>query len=65
MTFQRFLHWLFFSGSVIDELKIYEQTDYYGYAEYKGTFESILDKKVDTIDLRVCHDHMIVSVFIK
>lgn len=64
MTFQRFLHWLFFSGLVIDELKIYEKTDY-AYEEYNGTFDSILDKKVDTIDLRVCHNHMIVTAFIK
>lgn len=65
MTFKRFRQWLFFSNLVIDELKIYEQTDYCAYEEYKGTFKSILDKKVVTVDLRVCNNHMIVSVFIK
>lgn len=65
MTFQRFLNWLFFSETVIEELNIYEETDYFAYTEFKGSFDSILTKEVVTIDLRVCHNRMIVTVFIK
>lgn len=65
MTFKRFLHWIFFSGTHIDELTIYEQTDYFAYTEYTGTFEAILAKEVVTVDLRICHNRMIVTVCIK
>lgn len=65
MTFQRFLHWLFFSATEIEDLYIYEQTDYFAYTEYTGTFEAILAKEVVTVDLRICHNSMIVTVCIK
>lgn len=65
MTFQRFLHWLFFSETVIEDLYIYEQTDYFAYTEYTATFDDILAKEVVTVDLRICHNRMIVTVCIK
>lgn len=65
MTFQRFLHWIIFSQTEIEHLYIYEQTDYFAYTEYTGTFEAILAKEVVTVDLRICHNRMIVTVCIK
>lgn len=65
MTFQRFLAWLVFSEADIEDLDIYEQIDHFAYTEYKGDFDSILAKEVVTVDLRMCHNRMIVTVCIK
>lgn len=65
MTFQRFLAWLAFSETDIEGFYIYEQTDYFAYTEYTGTFDAILAKEVVSVDLRICHNRMIVTVCIK
>lgn len=65
MTFRRFLDWLSFSETVIEDIYIYEQTDYFAYTEYTGTFDAILEKEVVTVDLRICHNRMIVTACIK
>ena len=65
MTVQRFLHWVIFSQTIIDELSIYEQNENFAYTQYKGGFDSILEKTVTTIDWRTCDNHTIVAIFIK
>ena len=65
MTGQSFLDWIFYCESHIDELTIYVQEEAYKYTEYQGTFDYILEKEVVSVDLRICNNHMIVSVFIK
>ena len=65
MTGKSFLDWLFYCEAHIDELVIYEQTDSYTYTEYQGTFDYILEKEVVSVDLRICNNHMIVTVCIK
>lgn len=65
MTFQRFMDWLYFSEIVIEYLCIYEQTDSFAYTEYTGSFDAILAKEVVTVDLRICYNCMIVTVFIR
>ena len=65
MTFRRFLEWIDFSETDIEDLYIYEQTDYFAYTEYTGTFEAILAKEVVTVDLRISHNRMIVTACIK
>lgn len=65
MTFQHFMQWLLFRKAFLDELKIYEQTDSYTYKEYNGSYGSILEKEVVSVDLRICKDHMIATVCIK
>ena len=62
MTFQRFLAWIAFSETDIEDLYIYEQTDYFAYTEYTGTFDAILAKEVVTVYLRICNNRMIVTV---
>jgi len=65
MTFQRFMDWLYFSEIVIENICVYEQTDYFAFTEYTGTFDAILAKEVVNVDLSVCFSSMIVTVYIR
>lgn len=65
MTGQSFLDWLFYCEANILELAIYVQEEPYKYTEYNGAFDYILEKEVVSVDLRICNNGMIASVFIK